>query len=68
MLQGLKTANNHKFILKKNHIDFARYGLIFMLKTKYYLYVSFTEIIFTGQALAAKSQLSAMVWSGDFKV
>jgi hypothetical protein len=33
-----------------------------------FFYVSFTEIILTGQALAANSQLSTMVWSWDFKV
>jgi hypothetical protein len=31
-------------------------------------YVSLTEIILTGQALAANSQLSTIIWSGDFKV
>jgi hypothetical protein len=34
----------------------------------FFIYVSFTEIILTGQALAANSQLSTMVWSWDFKV
>ena len=34
----------------------------------FYFYVSFTDIIFTGQALAANSQFSVIVWSCDFKV